>query len=151
MFTKFYIHSPDRLRFGTDPKGKWEPPKWHSALWKRPSENSVNPLATDNGFSSDFGHMLSIRFEDRFCASRKRGTGGGGWVHRSVWQCMVAVAAAYRKALVNDGLNILSKRCKVNGWLQSEREIIFCVYCGQNLGPFGPQYCISTTKPPATL
>ena len=32
--------------------------------------------------SSDFGRMLSvgaIRFEDRFCASRKGGTGGGGW------------------------------------------------------------------------
>ena len=36
--------------------------------------------------SSKFGRMLSvgaIRFEDRFCASRKGGTGGGGWVHRS--------------------------------------------------------------------
>ena len=32
-----------------------------------------------------FGHMLSVGaicFEDRFCASRKGGTGGGGWVHR---------------------------------------------------------------------
>ena len=32
---------------------------------------------------SDFGHMLSVGgicFEDRFCASRKGGTGGGGWV-----------------------------------------------------------------------
>ena len=32
--------------------------------------------------SSDFGRMLSvgaIRFEDRLCASRKGGTGGGGW------------------------------------------------------------------------
>ena len=31
--------------------------------------------------SSDFGRMLSvgaIRFEDRFCGSRKGGTGGGG-------------------------------------------------------------------------
>ena len=35
---------------------------------------------------SVFGRMLSvgaIHFEDRFCASRKGGTGGGGWVHRS--------------------------------------------------------------------
>ena len=34
--------------------------------------------------SSDFGRMLSvgaIRFEDRFCASKKGGIGGGGWVH----------------------------------------------------------------------
>ena len=42
--------------------------------------------------SSDFGHMLSvgaIRFEDRFCVSKKGGIGGGGWVHREVlctWQ-----------------------------------------------------------------
>ena len=42
--------------------------------------------------SSDFGHMLSvgaIRFEDRFCASKKGGIGGGGWVHPGVpctWQ-----------------------------------------------------------------
>ena len=25
----------------------------------------------------------AISFEDRFCASRKGGTGGGGWVHHS--------------------------------------------------------------------
>jgi len=42
--------------------------------------------------SSDFGRMLSvgtIRFEDRFCASKKGGIGGGGWVHprvMSTWQ-----------------------------------------------------------------
>ena len=42
--------------------------------------------------SSDFGCMLSvgaIRFEDRFCASKKGGIGGGGWVHHGVpctWQ-----------------------------------------------------------------
>ena len=42
--------------------------------------------------SSDFGRMLSvgaIRFEDRFCASKKGGIGGGGWVHPGVlctWQ-----------------------------------------------------------------
>ena len=43
--------------------------------------------------------MLSvgtIRFEDRFCTSRKGETGGGGWVHRSGWPCMVAAAAGYR-------------------------------------------------------
>ena len=38
--------------------------------------------------------MLSvgaIRFEDRFCASRKGGTRGGGWVHPegdSAWQLL---------------------------------------------------------------
>ena len=42
--------------------------------------------------SSDFGHMFSvgaIRFEDRFCTSKKGGVGGGGWVHPGVpctWQ-----------------------------------------------------------------
>ena len=54
----------------------------------------------------DFACMLSIgafHFEDRFCTSRKAGTGEGEWVHCSGWQCMVAVAAAYRKVLVNDG------------------------------------------------
>ena len=41
---------------------------------------------------SDYGHMLSvgaIRFEDRFCTSKKGGVGGGGWVHPGVpctWQ-----------------------------------------------------------------
>ena len=50
--------------------------------------------------------MLSvgaIRFEDRFCASRKGGTGGGGWGHRSGWQCMAAVVAGYGKGLVSAG------------------------------------------------
>ena len=59
----------------------------------------INPLPTDGLASSDFGRMLSvgaIRFEDRFCASRKGGTGGGGWVHRSAWWRMVATAAACR-------------------------------------------------------
>ena len=41
---------------------------------------------------SDFGRMLSdgaIRFEDRFCASKKGGIRGGGWVHSGelcTWQ-----------------------------------------------------------------
>ena len=50
--------------------------------------------------------MLSvgaISFEDRFCASRKGGTEGGGWVHCSGLQCMAAVAAGYRKGLVSAG------------------------------------------------
>ena len=59
--------------------------------------------------------MLSvgvIRFEDRFCASRKGGTGGGGWGHRSGWQCcMAAVAAGYRKVLVSAGWPVLLLSC----------------------------------------
>ena len=63
---------------------------------------TINPLTNRWCLlvSSDFGRMLSdstIHFEDRFCASRKGGTRGGGRVHRSAWQGMVAVAAACRK------------------------------------------------------
>ena len=73
---------------------------------------------------SDFGRMLSvgaIRFEDRFCASRKDGTGGGGWVHRSGWQHMAAVAAGCRKALVSAGWAIreLAVVLQVNQSLQT--------------------------------
>ena len=58
--------------------------------------------------------MLSvgaIRFEDRFCASRKSGTRGGGWVHRFGRQCMAAVAAGYRKGLVSAVWPILLLAC----------------------------------------
>ena len=37
----------------------------------------------------------AIRFEDRFCASRKGGTGVGGWVHHSGWQHMAAVGGGW--------------------------------------------------------
>ena len=46
--------------------------------------------------SSDFGRMLSvgaIRFEDRFCASKKGGIGGGGWVHPGSWSAVHMAAA----------------------------------------------------------
>ena len=54
---------------------------------------------------SDFGRMLSvgaIRFEDRFCTSKKGGVGGGGWVHPGVpctWQlpCLGARPSKNRK------------------------------------------------------
>ena len=51
----------------------------------------MTPLA-----SSDFGRMLSvdaIRFEDRFYASRKGRTGGGGWIHRSAGGLFVCFLA----------------------------------------------------------
>ena len=51
-----------------------------------------------------FGCMLSvgtIRFEDRFCASRR--VGDKGRVPLWVTQCIAAIAAAYRKALVDAG------------------------------------------------
>jgi len=45
-------------------------------------------------------------FEDRFCASKEGGIGGGGWV--SAWGAvhMVVALAGYRKALVSTGLAI---------------------------------------------
>ena len=62
--------------------------------------------------------MLSvgaIRFEDRVCGSRKGGTGGGGWVHHFGSQCMVAVAAGYRKGLVSAVWPILRLLSCANG------------------------------------
>ena len=92
--------------------------------------------------SSDFGRMLSvgaIRFEDRFCASRKGGIGGGGWVHRSAWQHMVAVAAACRKALVNDGWAICLLSC-TNGYRKCSLHLIetpfLAIYAA-----FSPEEC----------
>ena len=53
--------------------------------------------------SSDFGRMLSvgaIRFEDRFCASKKGGIGVGGRVLAQGAMHMATALAGYRKALV---------------------------------------------------
>ena len=58
--------------------------------------------------SSDFGRMLSvgpIRFEDRFCASKKDRIGGGGWVHMAAareepWS---AVAGTFLTLLAQTG------------------------------------------------
>ena len=46
-----------------------------------------------------------------FAALAERVGGGGGWVRRSGWQCIVAVAAACRKALVNAGWTICLPSC----------------------------------------
>ena len=54
--------------------------------------------------SSDFGCMLSvgaIHFEDRFCASKKGGIGGGGWVSARGAVHMAAALAGCRKTLVS--------------------------------------------------
>ena len=53
------------------------------------------PLTTDDAFwhRQFLAAWYQLDFEDRFCASRKGGTWGGGWVHRSGWQCMVADSA----------------------------------------------------------
>ena len=53
--------------------------------------------------------MLSvgtIRFEDRFCASKKGGIGGGGRVSARGAVHMAAALAGCRKALVGTGLSI---------------------------------------------
>ena len=52
--------------------------------------------------------MLSIGticFEDRFCASKKDGIGGGGRVSARGAVHMAAALAGCRKALVGTGLN----------------------------------------------
>ena len=59
--------------------------------------------------SCNFGRMLSvgtIRFEDRFCASKKGGIGEGGWVSARGAMHMAAALAGCRKALVGTGLSI---------------------------------------------
>ena len=59
--------------------------------------------------SSDFGRMLSvgaIRFEDRFCASKKGGIEGGGQVSARGSVHMAAALADHRKALVGTGWTI---------------------------------------------
>ena len=48
--------------------------------------------------------MLSIRFEGRFCASKKGGIGGGEWVSARGAVHMAAALAGCRKALVGTGL-----------------------------------------------
>ena len=53
--------------------------------------------------------MLSvgtIHFENRFCASKKGGIGGGGWVSARGAMHMAAALAGYRIALVGTGLVI---------------------------------------------
>ena len=53
--------------------------------------------------------MLSvgaIRFEDRLCARKKGGVGGGGWVSARSAVHMAAALAGCRKALVGTGLSI---------------------------------------------
>ena len=59
--------------------------------------------------SSDFGRMLSvvtIRFEDRFCTSKKGGIWGGGRVSARGAVHMAATLAGCRKALVGTGWTI---------------------------------------------
>ena len=59
--------------------------------------------------SFNFGHMLSvgaIHFEDRFCASKKGGIRGGGWVSAQGAMHMAVALAGCRKTLVGTGLGI---------------------------------------------
>jgi len=58
---------------------------------------------------SDFGRMLSvgtIHFEDRFCANKKGGIGGGWRVSVQGAMHMAAALADCRKALVSTGWTI---------------------------------------------
>ena len=68
-----------------------------------------NPLPTNDAFwrrqilAACYQSVQSILKIGSALAERVCGTGGGGWVHCSAWQPMVAVAVACRKALVNAG------------------------------------------------
>ena len=68
---------------------------------------------TPFGIVSFWPHVISWRnlFEDRYCTSRKDGTGGRGWVHPSGLQRMVAIGAACRPALVNARWSICLLSC----------------------------------------
>ena len=63
--------------------------------------------------SSDFGRMLSVGaicFEDRFCASKKGGIGGGGWVP------VCANKATNGPATADQGSSLASQdSCHVHG------------------------------------
>ena len=69
--------------------------------------------------SSDFARMLSvgaIRFEDRFCASKKGGIGGGGWVHPGVPCTWQLPWLAREEPWVGSGWTISYGSCL--GWLE---------------------------------
>ena len=66
-----------------------------------PLRLTLSPPMTPQA-SSDFGCMLSvgaIRFEDRFCASKKGGIGGGGQVSAQGAVHMAAALASSRKGV----------------------------------------------------
>jgi len=50
-------------------------------------------------------------FSDRFCASRKGGTGGGGWVQLKGANSMATSGLSYRKPLVSTGWAISLLLC----------------------------------------
>ena len=50
----------------------------------------------------------------RFCVSRKGRTGGGGWVHPKVANCMATSGLIFRSDLVGTGRTI-SVLCAING------------------------------------
>ena len=73
-------------------------------------ETHINLLTTDDEctyLSCNFGRTLSVGaicFEDRFCASKKGGIGGGGRVSPRSAVHMTAALTDCRKALVSTGL-----------------------------------------------
>ena len=70
-----------------------------------------NPLTTDDAFWCHQFLAACLKID----SSRKGGTEGGRWVHHSGWQCMAAVAAACRKALVNAGWAFCLPSCTNRG------------------------------------
>ena len=82
----------------------------HFINYCKPSVAFFNPSTTDDVYlSCIYGHMLSvgaIHFEHRFCASKKGGIGGGGWVSAQGAMHVVTALAGCKKALVGTGLSI---------------------------------------------
>ena len=71
--------------------------------------------------------MLSvgaIRFEDRFCASKKSGLGGGGRVSARSAVHMAVGFDGYRKALVGTGLSISDCRLCVYNIMKNRGNML---------------------------
>ena len=82
---------------------------------------NFNLLTTDDTFSSDFGHTISVGaicFEDRFCTSKKGGIGGGGRAYSRHAVHMAAALAGCERALVSTGL-IVSHFVSTNRYVET--------------------------------
>jgi len=68
-------------------------------------EGHVNPIPTNDACMhyETFSFMMSYQampLGDRFCVSRKGGTGGGGWVHPNSANSMAVSGLGHEKPLV---------------------------------------------------
>ena len=72
------------------------------------SDNGISPLRSNVAYlqRETFSFMMShpaMSLGDRFCDSRKGGTGGGGWVHPEGANSMAVSGLHGRKMLVTTG------------------------------------------------